>query len=189
MFRKRPWEGGVSSAEIKEPKWHVFEPGCINFVGTGPEKGLGYCLCSTCFWQNYWLVWWMCITQSGNSSLGSHPNLPPNLAWWMHMASPDKKPFWHSLAIPMLSFVILLFSPRLIKYSQKARNLWEYQMLSSDEQQAACSLSLMSTSTFTSTETGDGYVGFTVVLVWVLTAPGEILLDESTLPLYCGHAS
>lgn len=89
----------------------------------------------------------------------------------------------------MLSFVILLFSPRLIKYSQKARNLWEYQMLSSDEQQAACSLSLMSTSTFTSTETGDGYVGFTVVLVRVLTASGEIRVAESTLPLCCAHAS
>lgn len=62
-------------------------------------------------------------------------------------------------------------------------------MLSSDERQAACSMSLMSTSTFTSTEKGDVYVEFTVVLERVLTAQEKSWWSKALLPCIVGMSS
>lgn len=95
----------------------------------------------------------------------------------MHTAFSDKKPFQqhgHSYGHPLF--------PKAHKIFPKAQNLWEYQMLSSDEWQAACSMSLMSTSTFTSTERGNVYVEFTVVLERVLTAQEKSWWFKALLP-------
>lgn len=66
--------------------------------------------------------------------------------------------------------------PKAHKIFPKVHSLWEYQMLSSDEQQVACSWVLMSTSTINGPETGGGHVGFTVFFGTSATAPGEILV-------------
>lgn len=183
MISKRLWQSGVSS--VKEPKSYIFNGAWMyKFSGYRARERhmfLRCCLCSICLWQDYWIGWWVCITWSGNSSFGSCLSyLSPNLVCWMHMSSPNKQPghSYGKICHPLF--------PKAHKIFPKERSLWEYQMLSSDEQQAACCWSLMSTSTFNTTETGGGHVGFTVVFGMSATAPGGILVAYSTLCLYCG---
>lgn len=146
-------------------------------MGTGPEKGVH---------SSVLPLQYLLLARLLHKMVGVYNLIWQFFSWLMSVlftskfgllnacGFPKEKVFWCSLAIPMVSFGALF--PKAHKIFPKVHSLWEYQMLSSDEQQAACSWSLMSTSNFTSTETGGGHAGFTVVFGTSATALGEILV-------------